>query len=131
MIRITQQSSARSAKRCYATADYYSQGRGIVGSWGGKGASRLGLDGIVDKVSFSRLCDNLALRSGKRVTVRTRSRRTVGYDFRFSVSKSVSLLYGMSGDQAILDAFLSAVNETMREMEAEMSRLKMRAGLTT
>lgn len=131
MIRITQQSNARSANRCYATADYYSQGRGIVSSWGGKGASRLGLDGIVDKVFFSRLCDNQVPRSGKRVTVRTRSRRTVGYDFRFSVSKSVSLLYGMSGDQAILDAFLSAVNETMREMEAEMKTRVRKAGEDT
>jgi conjugative relaxase-like TrwC/TraI family protein len=46
--------------------------------------------------------------------------RTVGYDFTFSVPKSVSLLYAMSGDQDILEAFRGAVDETMREMEAEM-----------
>jgi conjugative relaxase-like TrwC/TraI family protein len=89
-------------------------------SWGGKGASRLGLDGIVDRFSFRRMCDNLAPSTGKRVTVRTRSRRTVGYDFKFSVPKSVSLLFAMSGDQDILDAFRAAVGESMREMEAEM-----------
>jgi conjugative relaxase-like TrwC/TraI family protein len=44
----------------------------------------------------------------------------VGYDFRFSVSKSVSLLHAMSGDQDILDAFRAAVDETMREIEGEM-----------
>jgi len=92
----------------------------MFGSWGGKGASRLGLDGIVDRFSFRRLCDNLAPSTGKRVTVRTRSRRTVGYDFKFSVPKSVSLLFAMSGDQDILDAFRAAVGESMREMEAEM-----------
>src|ERR1700693_3782594 len=120
MIRITQQDSAKDAKRYYATADYYSEGQEIVGSWGGKGASRLGLLGTVDKFSFELLCDNLDPRSGKPLTVRTRTERTVGYDFTFSVPKSVSLLYAMSGDQGIMDAFRGAVDETMREMEAEM-----------
>ena len=31
----------------------------MIGSWGGKGARRLGLEGVVDKQSFERLCDNL------------------------------------------------------------------------
>ncbi len=103
MIRITQQDSATAAKRYYATADYYSEGQELVGSWGGKGASRLGLEGTVDKFSFERLCDNLDPRTGKPLTVRTRTERTVGYDFTFSVPKSVSLLYAMSGDQGIMD----------------------------
>src|ERR1700678_1112751 len=120
MIRISQQDSAAGAKRYYATADYYSEGQELVGSWGGKGASRLGLSGAVDKLSFERLCDNLHPIPGEPLTVRTRSERRVGYDFTFSVPKSVSLLYALSGDQGILDAFRRAVDETMREMEAEM-----------
>ncbi len=95
-------------------------GPGAGGPGGGKGAARLGLSGTVDKVSFERLCDNLDPRTGKPLTVRTRGERTVGYDFTFSVPKSVSLLYAMSGDEAIMDAFRGAVDETMREMEAEM-----------
>ena len=59
--------------------------------------------------------------------MRTRTERTVGYDFTFSVPKSVSLLYAMSGDQDILDAFRAAVDETMREMEAEM-KTRVRKG---
>src|SRR5580700_5765843 len=120
MIRVTQQNSASAAKKYYATADYYSEGQEIVGLWGGKGASRLGLEGTVDKDSFERLCDNLDPRTGKPLTARTRTDRTVGYDFTFSVPKSVSLLYSLSGDQGIMDAFRGAVDETMREMEAEM-----------
>src|SRR5271156_1326714 len=116
MIRITQQGSAKGAKLYYATADYYSEGQEIVGRWGGKGASRLGLEGTVDKFSFERLCDNLDPQTGNPLTVRTRSERRVGYDFTFSVPKSVSLLYAMSGDQAILGAFRAAVDETMQEI---------------
>src|SRR5580693_8378425 len=115
MIRIREQRSASDAKRYYATADYYSEGQELVGSWGGKGASRLGLAGTVDKAAFERLCDNLDPTTGRPLTVRTRSERTVGYDFTFSVPKSVSLLYAMSDDQAILEAFRGAVAETMQE----------------
>lgn len=127
MIRITQQDSAKSAKSYYTTADYYSEGQELVGSWGGLGAARLGLKGTVDKFSFERLCDNLDPRTGEPLTVRTRSERTVGYDFTFSVPKSVSLLYALSGDQDILAAFRSAVDETMRDIEAEM-KTRVRRG---
>jgi conjugative relaxase-like TrwC/TraI family protein len=128
MIRISQQESATGAKRYYATADYYSEGQELVGVWGGKAADRLGLSGTVDKFSFERLCDNLDPRTGKQLTVRTRSERTVGYDFTFSVPKSVSLLYAMSGDEAILESFRGAVDATMREMETEMKTRVRKSG---
>jgi len=52
----------------------------------------------------------------------------VGYNFRFSVSKSVSLLYGMNGDHTILDAFRAAVDESMRELESEMKSRVRKSG---
>jgi len=88
----------------------------------------LGLEGVVDKLSFDRLCDNLDPRDGRQLTVRTRTDRTVGYDFTFSVPKSVSLLYALSGDREILNAFRSAVDETMRQnIEPEM-KTRVRKG---
>jgi conjugative relaxase-like TrwC/TraI family protein len=127
MLRITQQARSQDAKRYYASADYYSEGQEIVGAWGGRGAQQLGLEGVVDKESFDRLCDNLDPATGRPLTARTRSDRTVGYDFTFSVPKSVSLLYALSGDRDILDAFREAVDETMREIETEM-KTRVRKG---
>src|SRR5437870_5156244 len=128
MLRITQQDSAKGAKRYYTAADYYTQGQEIVGAWGGKDAERLGLRGVVDKDSFDHLCDNRDPRNGKRLTARTRSDRTVGYDFTWSVPKSVSLIYALSGDREILDAFRESVNETMQDIESEMQTRVRKSG---
>lgn len=128
MLRINQQDSSEGAQRYYSTADYYNDGQEIIGSWGGKGARLLGRDGTVDKLSFQRLCDNLNPVDERQLTVRTRGDRTVGYDFTFSVPKSVSLLYALTEDQGIFGAFRGAVNETMREMESEMKTRVRRGG---
>src|SRR6266540_4243219 len=127
MLRITQQDSSQGAKQYYSSADYLSEGQELVGSWGGDAARMLGLEGVVDKLSFDRLCDNLDPQTGKQLTVRTRSDRMVGYDFTFSVPKSVSLLYAMTGDREMLEAFRAAVDDTMRDIEAEM-KTRVRKG---
>ncbi|VTU01641.1 conjugal transfer protein : Uncharacterized protein OS=Blastopirellula marina DSM 3645 GN=DSM3645_27912 PE=4 SV=1: TrwC: AAA_30: UvrD_C_2 [Gemmataceae bacterium] len=131
MIRVTQQNSADGAKRYYAAADYYIDGQELIGQWGGKGAARLGLQGTVGKQAFEQLCDNINPHTGQPLTVRTRGERTVGYDFTFSVPKSVSLLYGLTEDKKMLDAFRDAVAETMREVETEMKTRVRRRGQDT
>lgn len=123
MLRITESASAAGAKTYYTEGltrqDYYSQGQEITGHWHGRGASLLGLSGPVDQRSFFALCDNQDPRTGDTLTVRQKSNRRVGYDFTFSAPKSVGILYAMSGDTRILDAFRASVDETMQELEAE------------
>ena len=128
MLRVTQQDNSAAAKDYYSKADYYTEGQEIVGQWGGRAAEQLGLSGVVDKDSFDRLCDNLDPRNGRKLTVRTRSDRSVGYDFTFSVPKSVSLLYAMTGDRDLLDAFRAAVDETMHDIESEMKTRVRKSG---
>src|SRR5262245_52078733 len=129
MLRVTQQADSQAAKKYYTTADYYTEGQEIVGSWGGEGARRLGLDGVVDREAFDALCDNLDPRTGKQLTARTRSDRTVLYDFTWSVPKSVSVLYALTGDEGILTAFRESVDETMcQDVEPEMKTRVRRGG---
>ncbi len=120
MLRITQQSSSDAAKQYYASADYYAEGQEVVGRWGGQGARMLGLEGPVSKRAFNALCENRDPRTGDRLTPRTKDDRTVGYDFTWSVPKSVSLLYALTEDQEVLAAFRDSVHETMGDIEAEM-----------
>ena len=121
MLRFHQSESASDAKRYYTQqSDYYIENaQETVGKWGGKAAELLGLSGEVDKASFDRLCDNEHPQTGKRLTARTRSDRTVGNDLTFDCPKSVSVLYELTQDERIRDAFRLSVQETMWELEAE------------
>ncbi len=120
MLRVYQQTSSAAAKDYYSRSDYLSEGEELVGNWGGKGAELLGLSGKAGKKEFDLLCDNINPNSGERLTARTKQKRTCGYDFTWSVPKSVSLLYGLTEDKELLDAFRDSVDETMRDIEAEM-----------
>ena len=128
MLRITQNISAAGAQSYYSTADYYSEGQELVGQWRGDGAKRLGLSGNVQKEDWDRLCDNKHPATGAPLTLRQKSNRRVGYDFNFHVPKSVSVLYSLTKDERILDAFRTSVDETMRDMEAEIKTRVRKAG---
>lgn len=121
MLRVIQTKSGAGAKSYYAQSDYLSEGQELVGRWGGKAATILGLSGTVDKQSFDRLCDNLDPRSGNRLTLRSKSERTVGYDFNFHAPKGVTAAYLLGDDQRVMDVFRASVDATMHEVEEDAS----------
>lgn len=128
MLRVIENSSSAGAKSYFSSADYYSEGQELTGIWRGKGAARLGLSGEVGKREWDLLCDNRDPGSGKTLTARQKVNRRIGYDFTFDCPKSVSLLYGLTGDQRLLDAFRESVRETMEDVEAEMRTRVRRKG---
>lgn len=127
MLRITQNSTAAGAKSYYSTADYYTEGQELAGVWRGEAAVRLGLSGSIDKGAWDALCDNRSPSTGDVLTPRQKRDRRVGYDFNFHVPKSVSVLYGLTRDDRILDAFRESVDATMQDMEVEM-KTRVRSG---
>jgi conjugative relaxase-like TrwC/TraI family protein len=120
MLRITQNQHPAGAMSYYSTADYYSEGQELTGYWRGEAARRLGLSGEVRKPDWDALCQNIHPQTRQQLTPRTKSNRTVGYDFNFHVPKSVSLLYAMTKDERLLEAFRDSVQATMDVIESEM-----------
>lgn len=120
MLEIHVCESADAVKAYYAAGDYYIEGsREQPGRWGGQLAKMLGLSGVVGQREFDALADNLDPRDMTPLTLRHNTERRVAYDFTFSAPKSVSLLYEWTQDGRILGAFNRAVDETMRDIEAE------------
>ncbi len=128
MLRIVQSANSAQAKHYYTSADYYSEGQELEGRWRGKAAAELGLQGTIMKHDWNALCDNRNPASNAPLTLRTKSDRTVGYDFTFGAPKSLSLLYTMTRDERLLEAFQSAVDDTMHDVESEMATRVRKGG---
>jgi conjugative relaxase-like TrwC/TraI family protein len=121
MIRINAIPNNAAAKSYYKSADYYVEGQEQEAHWHGKGAELLGLSGPVAQADFERLCDNLHPKSGDQLTAKHIENRRVGYDFTFSVPKSLSVLHALGADDRIPQEFRAAVADTMAEMEREFA----------
>lgn len=128
MLRVTPCTSAEGASRYYTTADYYTEGQELEGRWRGEGARMLGLSGAFSRDDGTDLCNNRDPSSGERLTARTKGNRRVGYDLNWHAPKSLSLLYGVTGDERLLEAFRDSVDETMVDMEREMATRVRKAG---
>ncbi|MEM6801256.1 MAG: MobF family relaxase [Bacteroidota bacterium] len=100
--------------------DYYAEGLEFSGLWQGRLAERLGLQGVIDKDSFAKLCDNLNPLTGEKLTQRNAKNRRAGCDISFHCPKSVSIMYALTQDERILEELRKAVAETMAEMEENM-----------
>ena len=125
MIRMFQCQTAGQAKNYFrdslSRADYYIQDQELDGHFEGILSKQLGLEGKKPTTeTFNKLCDNIHPKTGESLTPRTVANRRVGYDISFHCPKSVSILYGLSSDDKVLAAFEESVDQTMREIEADM-----------
>jgi conjugative relaxase-like TrwC/TraI family protein len=124
MLRVTQSVSAQGATRYFdealARGDYYTEQDRSIGTWGGKAALQLGLSGQVQREDFIALALNADPGSGERLTARTKNNRTAGYDFTFSVPKSVSVFMALEPETEVREMVLEAFGATMADLEAEM-----------
>jgi conjugative relaxase-like TrwC/TraI family protein len=121
MLRITMSDSAEGAAKYFdaalATSDYYQKDQGM---WGGKAAEMLGLSGAVERGEFIALASNKIPGTEETLTVRNKEKRTPGYDFCFSVPKSISLYMAETDDRLVERMVEESFTETIGDIEARM-----------
>jgi conjugative relaxase-like TrwC/TraI family protein len=101
-----------------ATFEYYAQES--PGIWGGIGAETLDLYGEVYKEQFDLLASNKHPITGEKLTVRTKSKRRIGYDFCFDVPKSLSIYLAETNDSKLENIITQSALDTMYEMEQQI-----------
>jgi conjugative relaxase-like TrwC/TraI family protein len=116
-----------------SVGDYYIEGQRVGGQRFGKGAKDLGLAGVTRRQEFLRLCENLHLHTGERLTLRQNTtrkeigsdgrehesaNRRVFYDFNFSPPKSVSIAALVRDDPRIVQAHEQAVTEALDQLQS-------------
>jgi conjugative relaxase-like TrwC/TraI family protein len=118
---VSPEAAARYFDSALEKADYYAKseanGKGV---WGGQGAERLGFSGEVRREDFVSLASNKNPSGDRNLTERTKEKRRAGYDFTFSVPKSVSLYLAETGDREVEAMIQIAFRETMRDIERRM-----------
>src|ERR1700722_10857289 len=120
MLRVRQTKGRSRAKNYFTKSDYYLEGQELPGVWRGKAAERLGLTGQIEKQDWHALCDNRNPATGLSLTPRQKDNHIVGYDMSFHPPKSVAILYALTKDERIIEAFRESVNETMQDGELDM-----------
>src|SRR5437773_6849524 len=110
--------------------DYYAEGERVVGRWQGRSAELLGLSGDVKTEQFEALRQGCDPGSGEFLRQRQSADRTANdgstqsrgrnlYDFTISAPKSVSIMASLGKDDRLLEAHRKAVNEALKELEAQ------------
>jgi conjugative relaxase-like TrwC/TraI family protein len=136
MLRVTQSTSAAAASHYFDTAlnvaDYYGKDEKTTGLWHGEAAEMIGLPREVTKKDFEAVLNGLDPATGDTLPgVRHRDNRTPGYDFTFSVPKSVSIYLAATDDQRPRELFHQAVADTMKDIEAAMETRVRKNGQDT
>ncbi|MEM8861983.1 MAG: MobF family relaxase, partial [Chloroflexota bacterium] len=99
--------------------DYYLN-KSLQATWRGEGSKILGIEGkAINREDFQKLADNKNPLTNERLNVRHSQNRRVGWDMVFSAPKSVSLLWGITKNDEILEAHRKANGLTMQAIEKD------------
>ena len=127
MLSVANVRSAGGAANYFANDNYYTKADADrSGIWVGKGAERLGLSGTVDAKAFEAILRG-DLSTGERIGHQGQYHRA-GTDLTFSLPKSWSLLALVGKDQRIIDAYRSAVVETLQWAEKNAAQYRTEKG---
>lgn len=127
MLSVANVRSAGGAANYFAKDNYYTKADADrSGIWVGKGAERLGLSGTVGAKAFEAILRG-ELPTGERIGREGQYHRA-GTDLTFSLPKSWSLLALVGKDQRIIDAYRSAVVETLHWAENNAAQYRIEKG---
>ncbi|WP_145515918.1 conjugative transfer relaxase/helicase TraI [Yersinia aleksiciae] len=129
MMSFSQVRSSGGAADYYTNKDNYYVLGSMDERWFGEGAQAMGLNGPIDKVTFTAVLEgklpdgsDLTRMSGKE------NKHRAGYDLTFSAPKSVSMMILLGGDKRLVEAHNRAVEGAMREIEKMASVRTMKDG---
>jgi len=124
MLSVANVRSAGGAASYFAKDNYYaSADADRSGLWVGKGAERLGLTGTVEPRAFEAILRG-ELPAGGRIGHEGAAHRA-GTDLTFSLPKSWSILALVGKDQRIIDAYRTAVIETLQWAEKNAAFMRV------
>src|SRR5580693_377212 len=136
MIRASRALSAAHAAyhfgREYRPGDYFaSDGGRAAGTWQGRGAERLGLQGVVAAEDFKALLAGRSPRDGRRLVAPQHGsgKRRAAWELQISPHKSVSLIALVAGDGRVIAAHLAAARRACEVVE-EHARTRLGAAGT-
>ena len=138
MIKISQPLPSKNLKdyhkKHYDKVDYYTEEGKRVGTWYGKGADSLELEGTINKDEYEAVIDGnnpndgSRLRSSggpktyidKRTGERKKTKERAGWDITFTVPKSVSVMLLVGEDKRIQPILDEAVHNTITRIEKDI-----------
>ena len=87
------------------------------GLWQGRGAELLGLSGEVEEQAFLNVLSGRHPVTGEQQTARLKEDRRTGWDWVFVPHKSVSVAWGLGGNDRLKEAHLASVQTALQALE--------------
>jgi conjugative transfer relaxase protein TraI len=131
MMSFSQVKSADTAGDYYTAKDNYYMLGCMDEQWFGTGAEQLGLDGKMDKGTFTQILQGRLPDGSDLSRIQNGiNKHRPGYDFTFSAPKSVSIMVLMGGDTRLLQAHHRAVTVALNALEKMASTRVMTKGVS-